>query len=118
MFADDSNLFYSHKKLQTLELTINNELGKIHEWLCANKLSLNIKKSNFTLFHPPQKKLNATIILCLNDKTLSQIKSTKYLGVLMDCRLNWKEHVHNICKTLARSIGIISKLRHFVDTKH
>ena len=35
----------------------------------------------------------------------------------MDCHLNWKDHVHNICKKLTRSIGIISKLRHFVDTK-
>ena len=117
LFADDSNLFCSHKKLQTLELTLNNELGKIQEWLCANKLSLNIKKTNFTLFHPPQKKLNDSIVLCLNGKTLGQIKSTKYLGVLMDCHLNWKDHVHNICKKLTRSIGIISKLRHFINIK-
>ena len=112
LFADDSNLFCSHKKLQTIELAWNNELDKIQEWLYANKLSLNIKKANSTLFHPPQKKLNGSNVLCLNDKTVSHIKSAKYLGVLMECHLNWKDHVNNICKKLTRSIGIINKLRH------
>ena len=56
LFADDANLFYRHKSLSILESDINNELVNINTWLCANKLSLNIKKSNFVLFHPPQRK--------------------------------------------------------------
>ena len=104
LFVDDSN-FYSHKKLQILELNLINELCKIQEWLWANKLSLNLKKTNITLFHPLQKKLNGSIVLCLNGKIVGQIRSTKYLGVLMDCHLNRKDHVYNICKKLTRSVG-------------
>ena len=44
LFADDANLFYRHKSLSILESDINNELVNINTWLCANKLSLNIKK--------------------------------------------------------------------------
>ncbi len=40
-----------------LQHNINTELIKVHDWLCANKLLLIIDKSNFVLFHPPQKKL-------------------------------------------------------------
>ena len=55
LFADDANLFYKHKNLKVLESKVNNELVNIHTWLSANKLSLNIDKSNFIIFHPPQK---------------------------------------------------------------
>jgi len=57
LFADDSNFFYKDKSLASLELIINEQLNFVHTWLCANKLSLNIDKSNFVVFHPPQKRL-------------------------------------------------------------
>ena len=57
LFADDTNLFYANKNLTILEALVNNQLIEIQKYLCANKLSLNIDKSNFLVFHPPQKKL-------------------------------------------------------------
>ena len=66
LFAHDVNLFYKHKSLTALEITLNNELVNVHKWLCANKLSLNVEKSSFVVFHPPQRKLPANYILnCL-----------------------------------------------------
>ena len=56
LFADDANLFYRHRHLDTLKENINSKLINVHSWLCANKLSLNIEKSNFVLFHSRQKK--------------------------------------------------------------
>ena len=46
LFADDTNLLYAYKNLQSLESTVNDEFCKLYDWLTANKLSLNIKKSN------------------------------------------------------------------------
>ena len=51
MFADDTNFFYSHKNIKGLFYTVNSELEKISQWFKANKLSINIKKTKFTLFH-------------------------------------------------------------------
>ena len=48
-------LFYENKSIISLENQLNLELVKVNNWLCANKLSLNINKSNFVIFHPPQK---------------------------------------------------------------
>ena len=53
--ADDTNLLYADKNLRELENKVNTELSKIYDWLVANKLSLNIKKSNFVIFRPRQK---------------------------------------------------------------
>ena len=56
LFAEDSSLFYSAKSLSELESTITCQLSHVHKWLYANKLSLNIQKSSFLIFHPTQKK--------------------------------------------------------------
>ena len=51
MFADDNNLFFSHKDRKTLFNTVNTELKAIRDWLRANKLSLNADKTKHTFFH-------------------------------------------------------------------
>jgi hypothetical protein len=56
-FADDSNLFYKSNSLLTLQTNPNKELAEVYKWLCANKLSLNIEKSNFVIPHPRQRKI-------------------------------------------------------------
>ena len=115
LFTDDSNLFSSGKKLQTLELNLNRDLISVNQWLCANKLSLNIDESNFVIFRPPQKKVNYNIKLKIDNKDIKEMKSIKYLGVYIDCHIKWKEHILEVSKKLARGIGILLKLRHFVN---
>ncbi|CAB4019899.1 Hypothetical predicted protein, partial [Paramuricea clavata] len=63
LFADDANLFYRHKNINILQSDVNTELNSINVWLCANKLSLNVEKSNFVLFHPSQRKIVSCSIL-------------------------------------------------------
>ena len=117
IFADDSNLFYANKSLLDLENNINNELKSIHSWLVANKLVLNVDKSNIVVFHPPQKKINHQINIIINGKKLNKATNTKYLGVLIDCHLNWKDQTSYLAKKIKRNIGALSKLRHFTSSK-
>ena len=63
LFADYSNFLCTHKNLECLEVNLNIQPNRVNEWLCANKVSLNIEKSNFVLFHPPQKKANFSMNL-------------------------------------------------------
>ena len=55
LFADDTNLLYADKNLTSLEQTINIKLINVCNWLTANTLSLNVKKSKFVIFCPYQK---------------------------------------------------------------
>ena len=95
LFADDTNL-YADKNLRTLELVVNSEMHKVYEWLTANKLTLNIKKLNFIIFHPHQKKIDyeANLRIFDNDSQtflpLEQKSYVKYLGVSIDSNLSWK----------------------------
>ena len=91
-----------------------------YNWLIANKLSLNIKKSNFVIFRPRQKKLNHQVNLKVFDHHNNSFISlecknyVKYLGVLIDENLSWKYHIAHIASKISKTIGIIASLRHFV----
>ena len=116
LFADDSNLFYADKNLVTLETIVNNQILHVHRWLCANKLSLNVEKSNYIIFHPVQKKVNYQVKISLNGQPLKQEFDTSYLGVVIDCHRNWKAHISMLSKKIKRNVGAISKIRHFVSS--
>ena len=92
------------------------ELKKLHEWLCINRLSLNISKTNFVIFHAINKpKFPITILI--NKKAIDEVKYVKYLGVLIDSHLSFKFHIDELTKKFSRGIGILYKLRHYVTTK-
>ena len=113
LFADDTSLFYSHKNLDTLETVLNIELSKVLTWLQANKLTLNVDKSNFILFRPPQKQLK-NITLKINNSKIEEKTSTKYLGVIFDKNLSWNQQITYTNSKLQKSIGIISKIRYYL----
>ena len=123
LFADDTTLLYSQKSLQTLEKVVNSELKKVCEWLTVNKLSLNIQKSNYVIFRPPQKKIDREIAINVYDNNTGQYLSldrknyVKFLGVLIDSNLKWSHHINYVALKISRIVGIIARLRHFVPTQ-
>ena len=108
LFADDTNLFISGKNINHLEQTINTKLDNIILWLKANKLSLNIKKNQFMLFSG-FKKTKPSINL-----KIRRVHFLKFLGVVMDNKLSWKDHIAYISGKIARGIGIILKARKYL----
>ena len=113
LFADDTNLFISGKDINHLEQTINTELDNIILWLKANKLSLNIKKTQFMLFSG-FKKTKPSINLKIEGESISETVKSKFLGVIIDNKLSWKDHIAYISGKIARGIGIILKARKYL----
>ena len=109
LFADDTNIFFSHKNLNVLEKTLNEELPKFTDWCLANKLSINYKKSNFMIFKSKQKRQTFDINLKINDCAIGCVKETVFLGVVLDENLSWKPHITNVARKISKSIGIIYK---------
>lgn len=108
LFADDTNILYADKNLKDIETIVNIELQNLYSWLTANKLTLNIKKSNFVIFHPYQKRLayQPKLYMFDNDKNkytcLESKIYIKYLGVLIDQNLSWKYHIDSIVTKLSK----------------
>ena len=111
-FADDTNLLYSDKNLKNLRKVMNEELKLLYEWLCANRLSLNVDKTEFIIFRP-SRKITATTVLKLNGTKIYESNKIKYLGILLDPTLSWKPHITELCKKLSRGVGMLFKIRNF-----
>jgi len=120
MFADDTNILYADKNLRSMEFIVNQELCKLYDWLTASKLTMNIKKRNFVIFSPAQRKFTyqPKIVMFDNEQNknvaLECKEFIKYLGILIDNDLSWKQHIDHITIKISRTVGLISKLRQFV----
>ena len=93
---------------------MNRQLKKVKKWLDANRLALNISKTNFVTFHPPRIQLHEPVIIRFGRKKIQRETCVKFLGILVDANLSWKHHINELSKKLSRTVGIFYKIRHFV----
>ena len=117
LFADDTTILYSHKDISSKTNTINEELKEVSNWFKANKLSVNASKTNYMILgtpHMTSRKTSDNSNIVLNDTNLERVKVTKFLGVLIDECLTWKNHIDCISKTISRNIGVMNKLKHSI----
>ena len=114
LFADDSNVFHAGKNPNEMINVMNTELDKLSTWLKANKLSLNVKKTHFMFFCPPQKKAEFSNCLSIQGETIHQVKETKFLGVMVDNKLSWASHINYISKKISKGIGILCQARKYL----
>ena len=112
MFADDTNLFCSHKDINALFLKVNNELHKINKWFISNKLSINIKKTTkYSFFHKRSKQDDIPLLLPklnINNYETKRAESIKFLAVLLDENLTCKPHIRFIENKIAKKYWIIN----------
>ena len=114
MYADDISVLLSGKKLNDLICLLNKELDLLSIWLNSNKLSLNTQNTFYLLFHRARIKGNTSVVK-INDCVLNRVNIIKYLGVIIDHKLKWCEHISYVKNKVSKGLGIIFKARMFVD---
>lgn len=117
LFADDTNLLKSHKNIDELTKIMNEELSKIDDWFKANKLSLNYSKTKFIVFTKRRKPIGKQIKIMINNQEIERVKFTNFLGVIIDEHIDWREHIRMIEKKIAKTIGILFKIKHLLNAK-
>ena len=116
MYTDDSNLTASSNDLYRLQTILNSELNNINQWLVANKLTLNVDKTEYMIIGTRQKSnhLSHNMEVHIGEKKLKQVTSKKVLGVTIDNQLSWEEQVDNISKKVSQGIGVVRRAKLFV----
>ena len=115
-FADDTNLLFSHKNPKLLRKCVNSDMALLFDWLCSNRLSLNVGKTEFVIFRPARSRRLNRVTLKINGCKIFESSKIKYLGVILDPNLSWKHHVFELNKKLIRGVGLIFKIRNLCDT--
>lgn len=117
LFADDTALFHSDTNICRLINTMNTELQTIADWLSANKLTLNVMKTNYIIFHRYKKFTYPLPPLKIKENILTEVKSTKFLGITVENHLLWQPHIKTIKNKIAKHCGIMHLIRNLLDTK-
>lgn len=95
MYADDTSFIVSDQNLQNLHMKLSQTLEDINRWIEDNKLKLNVKKTHVMLFQNRSQTHNLHT-LKLGNNVVQRVKSTKFLGVIVDEHFNWNEHIASV----------------------
>lgn len=108
IYADDTCFIYHSKEKDVLEAQIKADMEKYLKWLEGNKLVINLTKTNYMVFKPTRKR---DIQLCLTTSQykLERVRLTKYLGITLDEKLDWKEHIKSIKKKVFGLVGALKR---------
>ena len=118
LYADDTAMILFDSNINSLINRVNNELCIIDLWLRKNKLSLNNSKTSFIIFNKqPNKTCDYEFKLKINNNLIKRVNSIKYLGVLIDSKLSWSEHVDYLNLQLARYSGLFTRLRRYLPNE-
>ena len=128
MYADDACLLipltvnttktHSLSETNTQTNEINNKFLLLYNWLCVNKLSLNISKTKFMLFHYTQKHIKNKHIpkISINNNNIERVSSFKFLGINIDESLTWITHIQEVSNKISKINYILSVLKHYLPT--
>ena len=100
MYADDTSLTLASTDIKHIKYCLNHDLSNVYEWLSANKLTLNMTKTEFMLIASRQKlsQFTESPSLTASENAIEQVTSAKSLGVYIDQNINWECHIENISK--------------------
>ena len=116
-FADDTTVYTSGHNIFELTTIVNHELSKLYDWLCENKLSLNVQKTKYMIFSAKSISIPNNIVISLNNNQLSRVganqneTSLKFLGVSLTENLNWKSHINTLCSKVSKGLYSINKVK-------
>ena len=116
MHADDTRLTYTGSSVDNIQFSyLNQDLENVQNWLRANKLTLNMTKTECMLIGARQRlsDLTDSPIIAIDNVQISQVATATWLGVTIDNKFDWSNHIDKLTKKGVSGIGAIKRIRHF-----
>ena len=115
LFADDTNIFAQDKDPSTLFKQVNLGLNKLSQWFRCNKLTLNLKKTEYVFFGGPKYRGRALDVLEIGGETIKRVEGGRFLGVWIDQELKWTTHIDNVTTKISQLLGVIGRASSVLD---
>ena len=113
IFADNTNVLYTGNAISEMCKTVSKELDKLSSWFMAKKLSLNISKTNFMVIS--RKQIINDPIVSINSINIERVYITQFLGVHIDCQLDWNGHIMSIKNKIAKNVSVMNRVKHLLN---
>ena len=104
-FADDTTVFASDSDINNVHATVNRELVGVDNWLKANTLSLNVNKTSYMIISNQKNAIDIRI----RDSILINVSTVKFLGVALDEKSYFNDHVKNVTTKISKSVGVMRR---------
>ena len=105
-FADDTTVFASDSDINNVHASVNRELVGVDNWLKTNRLSLNVSKTSYIIISNQKNALHIKI----RETILTKVSTVKFLGVMLDENLTFKDHVNKVTSNISKSVGVMRRL--------
>ena len=105
LFADDTTLYNSHRNLGYLKWTLEQDIMNIMDWFKVNKLTLNLDKTEWLIFHPSGR--STKVELNLGDVKIHSTETVKFLGMWIDNQLSWKKHITHVILKIKQNRNLL-----------
>lgn len=111
MFADDTLIYIIFDDLKDACNKLNEDLTALFNKLCQHKLKLNVLKTKAMLITNKKSIDLNNIDISINNETIELVNEIKYLGVVIDNKLNFEANINYICKKVGKKVNVLARLR-------
>ena len=113
LYADDAVIFAIHEEIKIVEETLNNKMNEVNKWTLGNFLFINKRKTEFIIFGTDARlsKVTDKVITKIGDFEITRVHDFKYLGIVFDDSLTWKDHVCYVICRVGKRVGVLGRLR-------
>ena len=109
LFADDTSCFIEGTDMADMCVQLSSEMNKLSTWFKTNILSLNVSKTNCMIFGRPDKPEHHRVYI--DNIVIERVNCNKFLGVLIDSKLSWSEHVSYIRHKMSKNLSVMHRVK-------
>ena len=117
LYADDTVLIASSFNIASLITLATTYFTLYSLWFSDNLLALNANKTNFMLFAPHSVAVTCPNILHFDVHDVKRVNFVRYLGLIIDSDLTWKQHAQCVSDRIAKGVALIKKCSHFMPSE-
>jgi hypothetical protein len=114
LFADDTSIIISNTNPDEFKKNINSVMTEITNWLQSNLLTSNLNKTIFFQFLTKKKNKEIKIQIVASNSVNTNINSTKFLGLNINCTLSWSDHIAALTPKLNKACYVIRTVKSFM----
>ena len=109
LFADDTNIFAEDSDPARLFSRVNEGLVGLGRWFRCNRLTLNLKKTEYVYFGGPKGQEVGGLGLGVGGEQIRRVEGARFLGVWVDGGLRWAEHGGRVRGKVGQLLGVLGR---------